>query len=381
MEQRLAEINARKLEIRAALPEANAEALEGFKTELETLEAEERSIQEKIDIAEKINIGEVRGKIMEKPVVEVKSIDTEMEYRKAFMAYVLRGKEIPIELRADASATVSDLGAGVPTTLLDRIVDKLEATGMVLSRVTRTNYKGGLSIAVSALKPTASWVNEGAGSELKEKTTAAVTFTYFKLRCAVSVSLEVNEMAISAFESAIVANIAEAMVKALEQAIISGVGTASPKGILAETPVSGQAIDGTPSYASIMAAEAALPLAYENDAVWFMSKGTFYQLMAEVGTDGQPLARINQGLDGKPVRALMGREVVLCPYVDTYATGMTDETVFAFLFNPKDYVLNTNFNVALKKYEDNTTDDVVTKAIMLVDGKVIDKNSLVVLKK
>lgn len=381
MEQRLAEINARKLEIRAALPEANAEAMEGFKTELETLEAEERSIQEKIKIAGKINIGEVRGKVMEKPVVEVKAVDTEMEYRNAFMEYVLRGKEIPMELRADASTTVSDLGAGVPSTLLDRIVDKLEATGMILSRVTRTNYKGGLSIAVSALKPTASWVNEGAGSELKEKTTTAVTFTYFKLRCAVSVSLEVNEMAISAFESAIVQNISEAMVKAIEQAIISGAGSASPKGVLAETPVSGQAIDGTPSYASIMAAEAKLPLAYENDAVWFMSKGTFYQLMAEVGTDGQPLARINQGLDGKPVRALMGREVVLCPYIDTYATGMTDETVFAFLFNPKDYVLNTNFNVALKKYEDNTTDDVVTKAIMLVDGKVIDKNSLVTLKK
>lgn len=381
MEQRLAEIDTRKLEIRSALQEATAEQLEGFKTELETLEAEARSIQEKIDIANKINIGEVRGKVMEKPVVEVKAVDTEMEYRKAFMEYVLRGKEIPMELRTDASTTVSDLGAGVPSTLLNRIVDKLEATGMILSRVTRTNYKGGLSIAVSSLKPTASWVNEGAGSELKEKTTAAVTFTYFKLRCAVSVSLEVNEMAISAFESAIVQNIAEAMVKALEQAIISGAGNASPKGILAETPVSGQAIDGTPCYASIMAAEAKLPLAYENDAVWFMSKGTFYQLMAEVGTDGQPLARINQGLDGKPVRALMGREVVLCPYVDTYATGMADETVFAFLFNPKDYVLNTNYNVAMKKYEDNTTDDVVTKAIMLVDGKVIDKNSLVTLKK
>lgn len=381
MEQRLAEINARKLEIRAALPEANAEAMEGFKTELETLEAEERSIQEKMKIAEKINIGELRGKPMDKPVVEVKEKDTEMEYRKAFMEYVLRGKEIPMELRTDASTTVSDLGAGIPSTLLDRVVDKLEATGMILSRVTRTNYKGGLSIAVSSLKPSASWVNEGAGSTLQEKTTAAVTFTYFKLRCAVSVSLEVNEMAISAFESAIVANIAEAMVKALEQAIISGVGTASPKGILAETPVSGQAIDGSPVYASIMAAEAALPLAYENDAVWVMSKGTFYQLMAETGSDGQPMARINMGLDGRPIRQLMGREVVLCPYVTTYTSGMTDETVFAFLFALKDYVLNTNYNVAMKKYEDNTTDDVVTKAIMLVDGKVIDKNSLVTLKK
>jgi len=112
-----------------------------------------------------------------------------------------------------------------------------------------------------------------------------------------------------------------------------------------------------------------------------MSKSTFYQLTAEVGTDGQPLAKVNAGIDGKPARMLMGREVVLCPYISTYVSTMTDETPFAFMFNFKDYVLNTNYNVALKKYEDNETDDIVTKAIMVADGKVIDKNSLVVLKK
>lgn len=37
--------------------------------------------------------------------------------------------------------------------------------------------------------------------------------------------------------------------------------------------------------------------------------------------------------------------------------------------------------MGVKKYEDNDTDDQVTKGIMLADGKVVDKNSLVVLKK
>ena len=35
----------------------------------------------------------------------------------------------------------------------------------------------------------------------------------------------------------------------------------------------------------------------------------------------------------------------------------------------------------MKKYEDNDTDDQVTKGIMLADGKVVDKNSLVTIKK
>ena len=148
MEQRIKEIADRKLEIRTLLQSDEVVDLEKVQSELETLEAEEKELRKKQDIANKINIGEVSGKIMEKPVVEVKATDTEMEYRKAFMEYVLRGKEIPMELREDASTTVSDLGAGVPSTLLDRIVDKLEATGMILSRVTRTNYKGGLSIEI-----------------------------------------------------------------------------------------------------------------------------------------------------------------------------------------------------------------------------------------
>jgi HK97 family phage major capsid protein len=67
--------------------------------------------------------------------------------------------------------------------------------------------------------------------------------------------------------------------------------------------------------------------------------------------------------------------------MSNYSAAPEADTVFAFLFNPKDYVLNTNLQMTIKKYEDNDTDDQITKAIMLVDGKVVDKNSLVTLVK
>ena len=44
-------------------------------------------------------------------------------------------------------------------------------------------------------------------------------------------------------------------------------------------------------------------------------------------------------------------------------------------------MLNTNYTMGVKKYEDNDTDDQITKGIMLADGKVVDKNSLVTIKK
>lgn len=308
-----------------------------------------------------------------------------MAYRKAFMQYVCRGVAIPAEYRADAVSKTTDVGATIPTTVLNQIVEKLESTGMILALVTRTAYKGGVSIPVSTVKPTATWVNEGAGSEKQKKNISKdgmITFAYHKLRCAVAASLEVDTMAVSAFETLLINNIVEAMTKALEQSIIDGDGAGKPKGILAEEVATGQEIESAaPAYADLIAAEAALPQAYENGAVWCMSKKTFMQYYGLTDTNGQPIGRVNYGIASKPERTLLGRPVVCCDYVTSFAPSLDAGTKFAFLFNFKDYVLNTNYAMGVKKYEDNDTDDMVTKGIMLVDGKVVDKNSLVVIKK
>lgn len=304
-----------------------------------------------------------------------------MEYRRAFMDHVLRGTPIPAEFRADATTLTTDVGTVIPTTTVNTIVEKMESVGMIFNIVTRTAYKGGVTIPTSTVKPVATWVAEGAGSDKQKKTTGGVTFAYYKLRCAVAVSFEVDTMALSAFESTLINNVVEAMTKALEQAIVSGSGTGMPKGILTETPATGQALESAaPSYADLINAEAALPQAYENGAVWCMSKKTFMQYYGLQDETGQPIGRVNYGIAGKPERSLLGRPVVTCDYVPSWASTLGAGTAYAFLFNFKDYVLNTNYAMGLKKYEDNETDDQVTKAIMLADGKVVDVNSLVVVK-
>ena len=109
-----------------------------------------------------------------------------------------------------------DVGSVIPT-VLEKIIEKLESTGMILPLVTRTSYKGGLSIPTSAVKPVATWVAEGVGSDRQKKTTGVITFNYYKLRCAVSISLEVGTTTLAAFESVLIANVTEAMVKSLEK--------------------------------------------------------------------------------------------------------------------------------------------------------------------
>ena len=365
IEERLAQIKD-KLTTRAAeLTETEITALE---TEVTALQEERAALQAAAEkrkaLLEKIANGEpVEGDGGEAAPVNVlrsfKPADYgdgdgdkygSMAYRKAFMQYVCRGAKIPAEYRADTVSKTTDVGAVIPTTVLNQIVEKLESTGMILALVTRTAYKGGVGIPVSTVKPVATWVNEGAGSDKQKKDIkkeGMITFAYHKLRCAVAVSLEVDTMAMSAFETLLINNIVEAMTKAIEQAIIDGDGIGKPKGILQETPADGQTIDSAaPAYADLINAEAALPQAYEN-----------------------------------PERTLLGRPVVCCDYVKSYAATLAAGEAFAFIFNFKDYVLNTNYAMGVKRYEDNDTDDTVTKGIMLADGKVVDKNSLVVIQK
>lgn len=308
------------------------------------------------------------------------------EYRKAFMNYVLHNEPIAVELKnQDANTKTSDVGEMIPETVLEQIIEKMEATGMILPLVTRTAYKGGVKVPTSSAKPYASWVNEGDGSAKQKKATSYISFTYNKLRCAVSVSLEVDTMSLPVFERTLIANVSEAMVKAIEQAILTGRGTGQPKGILTETVATGQNVDiaktGSPAYKNLIDAEAALPLAYENGAVWLMTKKTFMEYAGLTDSTGQPIGRVNYGLNGKIERMLLGRTVVCNDYMSNYTASPSADTIVAALFNMKDYILNTNLNMTIKKYEDNDTDDQVTKAIMLVDGKVVDKNSLVTITK
>ncbi|WP_027098848.1 phage major capsid protein [Clostridium paraputrificum] len=340
----------------------------------------------KVSLANGAPINNLGGNISSFGENAVEDVSNSIEYRKAFMNYVTKGTAIPGELKNVAGPTkTTDVGEMIPETVLSRIIEKMEATGMILPLVTRTAYKGGLTIPTSTVKPTATWVAEGAGSEKQKKSTGSITFAYHKLRCAISNSLEVETMALPIFETTFINNVVEAMTKALEQSIINGDGSGKPKGILKESVAEGQNVDvaagGKLEYQTLVNAEAALPLSYENGAVWFMTKKTFMSFIGMVDTNGQPIARVNYGINGQADRSLLGRKVILNDYMDSYTDTVESDKIVAFLFNPSDYVLNTNLNMTIKRYEDNDTDDLVTKAVMLVDGKVVDKNSLVTITK
>ena len=317
---------------------------------------------------------------------ETEDMYDSIEYRKAFMNYVLNGTSIPAKFVNSAATTkTTDVGSVISPTVLNRIVEKMETTGIILPLVTKTAFAAGVTVPTSRVKPEATWVAEGGTSDTQKKTTGQIDIKGYKLRCDISMTLETSVMSLQVFETVFVNSVSEAMVKAQEKSFINGSGSGQPKGILLETVASGQNIDlaasADPTYQTLVDAEAALPLAYENGAVWNMTKKTFMKFIGMVDANKQPIARVNYGIDGKPERTLLGRRVVLNDYMTSLGATITKDTVVAFLFDWSDYMFNTNYNMVVKSYEDNDTEDQVTKAVMICDGKAIDINSLVTITK
>lgn len=303
--------------------------------------------------------------------VEVDRYDT-AEYKNAFMAYVMRGTEIPAKLTNEVGPTkTTDVGTVIPTTTLQKIIDKMETIGMVLPLVTRTAYKGGLAVPTAGVKPVASWVAEGAGSDKQKAGTGSILFGYHKLRCAISMTYEVDNMAYPMFETFFVNAVADAMVKAKEAAIINGTGSGQPKGILRESAAHTEAMgaDGF-TYEQLLELEG---MQEYDGAVWSMTRQTYFgKVLGMVDDQGQPIARVNSGINGRPEYSIFGRRVVFLN--PDYLAG---STVAAFMFDYSDYIFNSGVPMTTKRYFDEDVDDTVVKAIEICDGKVVQTASLI----
>lgn len=318
-------------------------------------------------------------------IVEENLYDTD-EYRHSFMNYVVKGTSIPSKFKnANQVTTTKDVGAVIPPAVIQKIYEKMESVGMILPLATRTSFAAGTTVPVSSVKPVATWVAEGKGSDKQKKALGSIDIKGYKLRCEVAITLETAVMTLELFEATLISNVSEAMVKAQEQAMINGDGEGKPEGVLHKTVDADKKVEvaktGKLSYKTLTSAEGALPLAHENGAVWNMTKKTFMEFMGMVDDNNRPIALINYGVDGKPERTLLGRKVVLNEYMESYKDSVEADTVVAFLYDWSQYVLNTNYSMTIKAYEDNDTEDQMTKAIMICDGKPASIDSLVTITK
>src|SRR5690606_12234398 len=281
----------------------------------------------------------------------------------------------------------SDIGAVIPTTIINRIVEKMEEVGRIWSRVTKTSIQGGVEIPVSTAKPTAVWLAAGQVAEKQKKVVnAKISFSYHKLQVRVAVELVAGTVSLPVFEATVADNIAEAMVKALDAAIISGTGTGQPLGIANHNVPSSRVATLSPEdfgkYETWPAVFAKVPRSYRSGVALIVNDADWHKyIVGMTDTTGQPIARVNYGLDGTIEERFLGREVIaveeLLPPMDEADGG----EVVGIRARLSDYRVNSSMAIAYRRYFDENADEWISKATMIADGKLADPNGVVLIKK
>ena len=312
-----------------------------------------------------------------------------VEYRTAFMEFVCRNTPIPAELRADAVTTTGDAGAVIPTTILKEIIQKLESYGNVYALVRKLNVQGGVSIPISDLKPVANWIGEEAKSD-DQKLSAkdSIVFSYFGIECKIAQTLLANVVTLDAFQQLFVPLATEAIVKGVEIAIFNGDGAGKPLGITKDKRVpEGNVITLTPEeFASWSGwhkkVKAKMKKAYRK-GTFFMNQATFDGYIdGMVDENGQPVGRTNYGINGEETYRFMGKDVetVEDECIAAYDDAAEGDVVGVF-FKPTDYAINSNMQLVVVKWTDHDNNKLKNKAIMIVDGKLVDANGVLIIKK
>lgn len=315
-----------------------------------------------------------------------------MEYREAFMNFVCRGVAIPAEVRADTTTKTGDAGAVIPTTIMKEIVQNLESYGEVYSRVRKLNVQGGVAIPILSIKPTATWITANTATSESEKqkleAKSSVTFNYYGLECKISQTLLVNVTTLDMFQSLFVTLATEAIIKAIEIAIISGDGSGKMTGITVDTRVpSGNKVTMTPTEFTSWdgwkkKVFGKMKKAYRN-GTFIMAQGTFDGYIdGMVDQNGQPIGRVNYGIADGEVYRFGGKEVLTVEddVIANYDDASTNDVVGVFV-NLKDYAINSNMELKVVKWEDHDTNEIKNKAILICDGKLVDPNGVILIKK
>lgn len=314
-----------------------------------------------------------------------------LEYRQAFRNYVVNGTPIPekfknTEQRADSLTTVTDVSAVIPTTIMNKVIEDLTVEGKIISRITQTQFQGGVDIPISEIMPDATWLSSEsvASDEQKAKMEAKVSFGYHVLEAKVAIGLLTATVSLGIFESTVVKQLKKAMIKAIESAIVSGTGSGQPLGFtkyeLPEKQVIEMAANQIGTVKGWAQVEAAVGEAYDEDPlVYMMNKQTWeMHVNSMVSTTGQ---KIGLGrIDKKGRKILNGREVFITDKLPGYDNADAG-AIFGVLVNLEQYLLNSNLSMYYKKYFDEDKNKWIHKALMICDGKMAmgkdSKNNLV----
>lgn len=318
-----------------------------------------------------------------------------LEYRQAFMNYVQNGTPI---VRAGDTISTTDTAPAIPLTIMNQVINTVRLRyGNLYNRVRHLNVQGGIQFPIGALRASFKWINESTVSpRQKFDPLAKVMFSYHVAEIRIAQTFLASIVTLEAFEAKIAEVIAIAYLEAMDQAIVNGTGEGMPLGILNDPRVTSQSANVIEMTAADMNNWSAwrkkffakLPLGYrEGEFIFPLSTvETYLETMAD--SNNNPIFRqatgleVNDGDSRNPNGRFFGREISLVepdilPDFDSASAG----DVVGIFWQPQEYALNENFGFTMRRWFDEEANEWVDKALVVVDGKVLNPVGYYLIKK
>ena len=334
------------------------------------------------------------------------------EYRSAFMAYVQRGAAIPQDIiksieefraslptdqRANVPVTTADTGAAIPLTIMRQVINTVRKRyGNLYAKVRKMSIQGGVEFPIGSLQANFKWISEGTVSPRQNiGSLGKVSFGYHTAEIRIAQSFLSQLLTIEAFEEELTKVIAVAYLKNMDFVILNGTGDGQPLGILNDARVAATGNAITMSAADISSWTAwrkkffsKLPLGYRDGEFIFANSTVDSYLETMADANNNPIFRqatgleVNDGDAQNPNGRFFGRNISLVePDILNDFDSASSNDVIGVYWQPQEYALNENYGFTMRRYFDEETNEWVTKALVVVDGKILNPNGIWLIKK
>lgn len=399
LEKRLARLNEKiaDLEARAMASEdvnevrSINESIKDINADVDETRAELDAIEAEARAAEPVKVDETIPQEAEKRTMGSYKMEEQreqnplesMEYRKQFMAFVQKGT--PIESRAGVAASTADTGAAIPLTVMNEVINTVRVRyGNLYRKVRKVQVQGGVQFAVGALQATFKWINESTVSpRQKAGNLAKVSFGYHTAEIRIAQTFLSSIVTLEAFEAKLTEVIVEAYLQAMDYGIVSGTGDGQMLGILNDPRVTNTVTMTAAQFADWTQWRkrffSQLPLGYRAGEFIFPLSTVESYLETMHDNNNNPIFRQATGLevnDGdalNPNGRFFGREISLVePDIIADFDAASAGDVVGIYWQPQEYAINENFGFTMRRYFDEETNEWVNKALVVVDGKVLN---------
>lgn len=283
----------------------------------ENMKAEVENLDKTISAAEELRSIERKGAVTEPGAVEKN--DTELK-EKAFENY-LRGRISKETRDADANLTFGDNGAVVPTSIVNKIIDKVVEISPLYSLATRYNVKGNLTIPYYDSET--SDITVAYADEFTELTSTSgsfksITLTGFLAGVLTKISKKLLNNSNFDLLGFVIKKMAENIAVWIEKELICGTAD-KIEGLSKLTAAVTTASASKITSDELIDLQDAIPDTYQGEAVWIMSKKTRNAIRKL--KDGQGNYLLERDFSGKWRYVLLGRPVMISKNMPEIAEG------------------------------------------------------------